>query len=1019
MHFKLFALLCALSLCIVGASTLASLAQSSNTGSVLGTVIGPDGSAILNAHITLAQPDAPARTASTTPDGSFSFTQLPSSGDYTIGVEATGFAPLQQSSVAVAVGRTNHLTLRLTVAAATETVSVTAAPVTFDTSQTSSVVNIDRDRVEELPIPSRNYLTFVLLSPQVAPSNPALFQNGLVQSGGSFSFGGLRPGSNSIYLDQVNDNDEYSGDSRTQLSPEAISDFQIVNHGFAAQSGGGAGGSIDVQTRTGVNKLHGDAFIFVQNGALNATPPLGLYPRKPHENRVRVGVALGGPIQRDKTFYYVAGEQEMAHGEDVNDLKPSTLSAINAAIAKYGPLNHLVLQSGFFPTTDQETELSARLDHVLSPRESISARYAFTNARNVNDAFNTDEQADISARGSSFIADNSLNATLTSALSETLLNSLSFELAQRRAVTRTGLTSGPGIRIAGLAYFGTPYSGNGRRFETHLEFANSISKQLLHHLLQFGARIDHVALRADGPDGSQGQFVFANLAALQNRTPDFFTQSFGIFNTNLSEVRLAGFAQDHWASNSLTLDYGLRYDYNHLPSSFPQDAFNLSPRFGFAWTPVQSTVVRGGFGIFYDRFLLSTINRIDEFNGASASSQILEDASAANLYQSNQIPSAPLPNVAPSIWKVDATLPNPYSEVASLSVEQSLPLQTTLTGEYQFVHGVHLGRTANANLVPPVILTPATAASLGVSNPTPQQLGSLVFSLTRLDSSHDAINQFATTADSSHNGATVTLNRQFQDDLQIMVGYTYSKTIDDASYDLEQPENPYALNNERALSLQDQRNRLTLSGLWLIGPDLGDPADVAKNAIPGPFMKALYGLEFAPIVSITNGFRSNPLIGLDANREHIYPFATRPTGYSRNSLATSTNINFDFRALKMVAIKRGHLDIVAESFNILNHQNITQLNPVYGSDLQNAPDFARPISAGTARTTHSVLARLRVLALIGSEGLKPAIVRSLTRRDSGGKARFSIPSEQFCAPASVAKLHRNRSRSRVFSSQAS
>lgn len=949
MRFKLFARLCALSFCVLAAGPLVSSAQSSNTGSVIGIVLGPDGAAIPNAHITLAQPDAPSRTASTAHDGTFSFSQLPSNSEYSISVQAETFALLQQSSVAVATGRTTHLTLTLGVAAAAENITVTAAPVTFDTSQTSSVTNIDRDRVEELPIPSRNYLSFVLLAPQVAPANPALFQNGLAKSGGSFSFGGLRPGSNSIYLDQVNDNDEYSGDSRTQLSPEAISDFQIVNHGFAAQSGGGAGGSIDVQTRTGVNKLHGDAFTFVQNGGLNAIPPLGQYPHRPAEDRVRVGVALGGPIQRDKTFYYLAGEQEIAHGQDANDLHPFTLSAINAAVANYVPLDHLVLHSGFFPTTDQETELSARIDRLLTPRESMSARYAFTNARNVNDAFNTHEQADLSARGSSFIADNSLNATLSSTLSETLLNSFSFELAQRRAVTRTGLTSGPGIDIAGLADFGTPFSGNGRRFETHLEFADSISKQLHHHLLQFGARADHVALRAEVSDGSQGQFVFSDLAALQNRTPDFFIQSFGNSNTNLAEVRFSAFAQDHWTAGPLTVDYGLRYDYNHLPSSFPQDAFNLSPRFGFAWTLLRSTIVRAGFGTFYDRFLLSTISRIEEFNGTSSSSQILEGTAAAHLYQSNQLPSAPLPGIAPSIWNSAPSLPNPYSEVASFSIEQSLPFQTTLTGEYQFVHGVHLGRTINANLTAPIILTPQNAASLKVSSPTPQQLGRLVFSPGRLNPAYDAINQFVTTANSSYNGGTVMLNRQFEDDFQLMVGYTYSKTIDDASYDLEQPQNPYATAAERALSLQDQRNRVTLSGLWLIGPDLGDPADAAKNANPGPFMKALYGLEFAPILSIGSGFRVNPLTGVDSNREHIFPFAARPAGYTRNSLATPTNINFDFRALKMVGIKGGHLDIVAESFNILNHRNITQLDPVFGSALQKASNFARPISADTAR----------------------------------------------------------------------
>jgi hypothetical protein len=92
------------------------------------------------------------------------------------------------------------------------------------------------------------------------------------------------------------------------------------------------------------------------------------------------------------------------------------------------------------------------------------------------------------------------------------------------------------------------------------------------------------------------------------------------------------------------------------------------------------------------------------------------------------------------------------------------------------------------------------------------------------------------------------------------------------------------------------------------------------------------------------------VIGTDSNREHIFPFAARPVGHSRNMLATPMNVNFDFRALKMVAIKGGHLDIVAESFNILNHRNINELDPVYGSELQvAAPGFAQGISASTAR----------------------------------------------------------------------
>src|SRR5882757_6171996 len=158
-------------------------------------------------------------------------------------------------------------------------------------------------------------------------------------------------------------------------------------------------------------------------------------------------------------------------------------------------------------------------------------------------------------------------------------------------------------------------------------------------------------------------------------------------------------------ARSLTIDYGLRYEYNRLPSSLPQDAINFSPRIGIAWTPRPSLVFRGGFGIFYDRFQLSTINRILQQDGTHGFTQIMEDQAAATLYRSGSVPSQPLLNVAPSIWRAEPKLTNPYSEVASFSTEQALPLQTTLKAEYQYVHGVKLGRTTNANLLPPVILT--------------------------------------------------------------------------------------------------------------------------------------------------------------------------------------------------------------------------------------------------------------------------------------------------------------------------
>jgi hypothetical protein len=919
-------------------------------GGVSGIITDTAGNAIAGARITLSSPDKTVVRATTAgSDGTFAIGGLPSV-TYRIQVAGPGFAAYRNDSVVVAVGRNTRIDAELAPAQANQQVRVQAGTEALDTSQSSPVTNIDRDRIEELPIPSRNYLSFTLLAPSLGTGNPALAVHspGAAAEGG-FSAGGLRPSSNALYIDGVDDNDEYTGLSRTELSPEAISDFQVVNHGYAAQYGGSAGGSVDVETRSGGNLQHGDAFLFVQNGALNGTPALQLVPRKPDENRLRVGLSTGGPIKKNKLFYYIAGEQEMARGEEAGDFSPQLTAAINTALRQVGPLRGFRLQQGFFPTTNQETELSGRMDRVFGAN-SLMLRYALTNNRSVNDAFNTDDLTDLSARGSAFFDDNSVNGSWTAMLSPRLLNQLNFEVAQRRVALRTGSESGPGIVVSGLARFGTPYSGNSRRYETHVDFGDGVIRQYGKHLFQAGIALSHVALRAAVLDGFEGLYVFPDLTALVDGQPNFYTQSFGDPDTNFAELRGVAYIQDHWTPfRTLALDYGLRYEYNHLPAKVPQDADNLSPRIGFAWSPERKWVFRGGFGIFVDRYLLSTVNRIKEFDGLHAAQQIAEGADAASLYRSGSFFTAPHRGTAPSIWQAQPNLANPYSQTASLGIERQLPAQWTASAEYRIVRGLKMGRTVNSNLPPPVFLTSANAASFGILSPTAQQIDRAVFPPRRLNPKYDAINQFQTEASSNYNGVTVTLNRQFNEEFELMAGYTFSKTIDDASYDTEQPQNPYALKDERALSLEDQRHRFVLSGLWVLGPDLDDPQDAAKGNASNAVLQALYGLEFAPILAVDSGFRANPLTGVDTNLEHIYPFAARPPGFARNSLPTPPNVNFDLRILKMVPIWRGHLDIVAESFNLFNKQNVDLINPVFGSGASPDSQFKQSIQVADPR----------------------------------------------------------------------
>ncbi len=924
--------------------------QGLTQGSVSGAVTDASSAVISGASVELSSPDKTVlRVTTTDSEGTFRIASL-ASGTYKLTVNSTGFAQYTVDGIAVAVGRNTSIKVGLVPSEAKEQVVVTAQTAALDTTETSPVTNIDRDRIEELPIPSRNYLSFALLAPSLGTANPAIGAAAKVATGeGGFSAGGLRPASNAVYIDGVADNDEYTGLSRTELSPEAISDFQVVNHGYEAQSGGSAGGSIDVETRSGANLAHGDAFLFVQNGALNGTPALELVPQKPDENRLRAGLSLGGAIKPNRFFYYVAAEQEMAHGEDAGDFSPQSAATIDSALASGGPLRDMRVQQGFFPTTNAETELSGRVDQNLNSG-TLMLRYSLMNNRAVNNAFNTDELADSSARGSAFYNDNGINGAWNTTISPRAANQLTIQFAQRRMVSRTGSANGPGIQVAGILNIGTPYQGNSRRYETHEDASDSATWQTGKHLLQAGAALSHVSLRSAVLDGFGGLYVFSDLTALASGQPDFYIQSFGNANANFSEKRFSAFAQDHWTANkNLALDYGMRYEFNLLPSNMHQHLLNFSPRFGVAWSPRREMVVRGGFGIFMDRYLLGTANRIEEFDGVRAMQQIVEGAQAASLYQAGTLFTLPHAGFAPSIWTSQPGLANPYSETASLGLEQALPSQWIAKAEYRFVRGVKMGRTVNINLPPPVTLTAANAAGLGIPAPTPQQLGRAMFSQARLNPAFDAVNQFQTEAGSSYNGVTITANRQFTENFELMTGYTFSKTIDDASYDEAAPQNHYDLHSERGLSLNDQRHRFVLSGLWVLGPDLDDPQDAGKSSTTNPFLKALYGLEFAPIVSLDSGFRNNPVIGLDSNREHIYPFAARPTGFARDSLRTRPNTNLDLRILRMVPIGRGHLDIVGESFNLLNRQNVEMNNGVFGSGSSASLGFNRPVQVADPR----------------------------------------------------------------------
>ena len=932
-------------------------AQTSRVGTTLeGTVSDASGAVVPNSRVTLHNSlTNQSRTVTTDQQGFFRAEQL-AVGTYEVRVEETGFAVYRQADVEASLGRTVHLDIVLAPASASEQVTVTAQPSLLDPSQSSVVSSLDQERIEELPVRSRNYLDFVLLAPGVSSSPTVSAPGGATPLAGSgFTFGGLRSESNNISIDGLDNNDEYTGSSRTELSPEIVQEFQVVNNGLSAESGGAAGGSINVVTRSGSNTIHGDAFLFAQDGALNARDPFETESGKPSFRRFRTGLALGGPAVKDKTFYYAAAEQEHNRGQIGSDIAPAAASTINAFLGTgaFPGLATRLITSAFSPIARAETEAAGKFDHQLTRNTAVMLRYTFTNNKESGDGFNTGGLLDASARGDIFTSDNTLSGSLTTVLNSEAVSDLRFQAATRHATLRTNQPSGPEIDIAGLVTFGRPYAGNSERRENHYQASYRYSRTRGKHLWKSGGTVNRIRLRADVPDGFGGVYLFGSLPDFLAGNPNQFRQAFGNPKVDFPVTSFGGFVQDHWSLvPRLTVDLGIRYDFERLPAEFDEDTHNLSPRIGLAWNPWPKWVFRAGYGIFFDRYVLANLTRAIEKNGSQAFEQVVDGNAAAGLFAAalGGPLVAPAPGIAPSILRPDPHMATPYSQQASAGAEYLLAKNLTVRADYLFVRGVKLPRTVNVNLLPSVVLNLANASSLGVPNPTPQQIGREVFSPGRLDTELDDIYQLQDSAESTYNGASLTVSRPMNEDLEFSASYTLSKTFDDASDFVEQPQNPFELRAEHAVSRQQQQQRFVFNALWDL--PIGDEDDHGGKAQQnrGWLTQTFSHIEMAPILTVESGRPVNPSTGLDSNHSHAFPLSARPLALGRDSLTTPALATMDFRVVKYFpfgGVRR--LDVVAEAFNLFNRTNVSEINPVFGAGLTPISGFRQPIAGSGAR----------------------------------------------------------------------
>jgi hypothetical protein len=298
-------------------STSSRIEAQVNTVNLSGTVFDPQQLIVKDAKITLRNTaNGAEREATSDSNGRYEIVGIPP-GIYSLTVQAPGFAALKDESLTLALGTTPEYNPHLQIKTTNETISVMASPDLVETTKTDVSTTISQTQIDNLPINGRNYINFTLLNSQAArddtPSIGAAPTSGL-------NFGGQRARSNEVSVDGADAVDNSVNGVRATVSQEAVQEFQVITSNYMPEYGRAMGGVVNIVTKSGSNQVHGDVFGFLRNGALQARDPFSVkvvpdestgfeaIPVKQSYTRVQGGATIGGPIQKDKTFYFFSYE---------------------------------------------------------------------------------------------------------------------------------------------------------------------------------------------------------------------------------------------------------------------------------------------------------------------------------------------------------------------------------------------------------------------------------------------------------------------------------------------------------------------------------------------------------------------------------------------------------------------------------------------------------------------------------------------------------------------------------------
>lgn len=349
-----------ISLAVVLLLAVPAFTQSVATGDLHVTVKDPSGKLVTDATVAAAeQGKGLARTGTGNGQGEYRILALPPA-TYTVTVQAPGFAKVTAENVIITVGQAADLPVSLSLAGTQEVVNVSSEAALVETTRSSTTNTIEQRRIDNLPINGRNYINFAQTDSQVLRDNaPGI---GAAPTSG-LNISGQRGRSNLVNVDGADATDNSINGVRSTVSQEAVQEFQIITNSYAAEYGRAAGGVVNIITRSGANQFHGDVFGYLRNRSFQAVNPFSTVP-DPAYTRVQAGAAFGGPIKKDKTYYYFSYEITRRHETGFSSIGTNHFDLV--------PFDTATIAGGNFPLsfgTIQATQDQAAFLQNLPPAE--------------------------------------------------------------------------------------------------------------------------------------------------------------------------------------------------------------------------------------------------------------------------------------------------------------------------------------------------------------------------------------------------------------------------------------------------------------------------------------------------------------------------------------------------------------------------------------------------------------------------------------------------------------------------